>query len=144
MQINPLAAAVAAAFLVAAAPKTPLEVTGGWSRPASAGSNGAGYFTILNRGARPEVLVGVETPVAARVEMHSMSMAGGVMRMGEVKSVVVPAGGRTAFGPGGYHLMLIGLKKPLNPGDQVPATLAFASGARIAATLAVAVTPPSL
>ena len=121
-----------------------LLVTSGWSRPAVAGTNGVGYFTILNRGAKPEALVGVETPVAQKVEMHAMSMTGGVMRMAQVSAAPVPAGGKTEFGPGGYHLMLIGLRKPLNLGDRVPLTLTFASGAHVSTTLSVGVMPPTM
>jgi copper(I)-binding protein len=129
----------------AAAPsKSSLQVSDGWSRPAAAGTNGVGYLTIFNHGARPATLVGVEAAVAQRVEMHSMSMAGGVMRMGPVANVVVPAGGKAAFEPGGYHLMLVGLKKPLNIGDQVVATLSFADGEKIPARLSVAVMEPPL
>ena len=63
--------------------------------------------------------------------MHSSSMAGGVMTMQREDRVTVPAGGRTTFGPGAYHLMLIGLTRTLKAGDQAPATLSFASGARL-------------
>jgi copper(I)-binding protein len=139
------AVSVAASAAFAAAPsKSALEVTDGWSRPAAAGTNGVGYLTILNHGARPQTLVAVEAPIAQKVEMHSMSMQGGVMRMGPVASVVVPAGGKAAFEPGGYHLMLVGLKKPLNLGDQISATLRFADGEKVAARLSVAVMAPPL
>ena len=140
--IFPALVAVLAATSAAAAPRPALEVTGGWSRPAVAGTNGVGYLTIVNRGARPQTLVAVETPVARKVEMHAMSMAGGVMSMAEVKAVAVPAGGKAVFGPGGYHLMLLDLKRPLKVGDRVPARLAFADGAKVAATLSVGLGRP--
>jgi copper(I)-binding protein len=139
-----LAAAVALCAGAAAASTPSLVITDGWSRPAVAGTNGVGYITIVNKGARPETLVKVETPVAERVEMHSMSMAGNVMKMGQVSTLAVPAGGKIDFEPGGYHLMLFGLKKPLNIGDKVPVTFAFAGGAQVKTTLVVGVMPPTM
>lgn len=128
----------------AAAAATSLQIKGGWSRPAPAGGNGVGYFTILNPGPRGDTLTRVDSPVAQRVEMHSMSMDGGVMKMGALSSVRVPAGGQVSFAPGGNHLMLIGLKKPLAIGDKAPLMLTFASGAKLSATLGVGVMPPSM
>lgn len=114
-----------------------LEVSQAWSRPAVAGVNGVGYLTVANRGPAADTLVAVESPLAARIEMHRSSMVGGVMSMTSVTRVGVPAQGQAVFGPGGYHLMLIGLKKALLAGDEVPATLTFASGAHLKITLAV-------
>jgi copper(I)-binding protein len=108
-----------------------LEAQQPWSRPAVAGTTGAGYMVIANNGKAADVLQSVESPLAARVEIHRMSMAGGVMSMARVATVAVPAGGRVAFAPGGYHLMLLNLKRTLKAGDDVPATLVFASGARV-------------
>jgi copper(I)-binding protein len=114
----------------------PLSVSGAWSRPAVAGTNGVGYLVVANTG-KADALVEVESPLAAKVEMHSSSMAGGVMSMKKEDRVPVPAGGKAVFGPGGYHLMLIGLTKTTKAGDQVPATLTFASGAKVKASFAV-------
>ena len=108
-----------------------------WSRPAVAGTNAIGYLVLANRGGAPETLKKVETQLAAKVEIHSSSMAGGIMSMTPVETVSVPAGGQVTFGPGAYHLMIIGLKRTLKAGDQVPATLSFASGARLKVRFAV-------
>lgn len=115
----------------AASAASGVEVLQPWSRPAVAGTNGVGYMILANHGPAPDSLEKVETPAAQRVEMHSSSMVAGVMSMKQEAQVVVPAGGRTIFGPGAYHLMLIGLNKPLRAGDHVPATLSFASGTKI-------------
>ena len=120
----------------------PLSVSGAWSRPAVAGTNGVGYLVVANTG-KADALVEVESPLAAKVEMHSSSMAGGVMSMKKEDRVPVPAGGKAVFGPGGYHLMLIGLTKTTKAGDQVPATLTFASGAKLKAAFKVQVSPPA-
>jgi copper(I)-binding protein len=140
--------AAAALFAAAAAPAvaaTPalLQAVQPWSRPAAAGGNGAGYLTLVNRGKTADALVGVESPAAQKVEMHASSMAGGVMKMSQEARVPLPAGGQVVFAPGGRHLMLIGLKKPLKTGDKVPATLRFASGQQLKVDFAVSATAPA-
>ncbi len=142
-----IAAAVAAlATPLAAFAAGTVEVLQPWSRPAVAGTNGVGYMVLANHGPAADVLEKVETPLAGRVEMHSTSMAGGVMSMKKEDKVPVPAGGQTTFGPGAYHLMLIGLTKTLKAGDQVPATLSFASGAKLKVAFAVSsgMGPPAM
>jgi copper(I)-binding protein len=140
-----LAAAALAAPLAANSAGS-VEVLQPWSRPAVAGTAGIGYMVLENKGSRPDALVKVESPLAARVEMHSSAMAGGVMSMQKQEQVSVPAGGRTVFGPGAYHLMLIGLTRTLIPGDKVPATLSFASGAKVktAFTVSAGMGPPAM
>ena len=130
------ALALTLAVATAAQAAAPLAVSGAWSRPAVAGTNGVGYLVVTNRG-KADALVKVESPLAARIEMHSSSMAGGVMSMQKEARVPVPAGGQAAFAPGGYPLMLIGLTRTLKSGDKVPATLTFASGAKLQTAFAV-------
>ncbi len=121
-----------------------LALTGAWSRPAVIGTNGVGYMTLANTGKAADALIKVESPLAARVEMHSSSMAGGVMSMKMEPRVTVAAGGRTVFGPGSYHLMLIGLTKTTRAGDQIPATLTFASGAKLDVDFTVGMGAPAM
>ncbi|MET0273716.1 MAG: copper chaperone PCu(A)C [Phenylobacterium sp.] len=141
MKLLTLAAAACLIALPAAAAGSyrlgGLEVVQPWSRPAVAGSTGAGFMTLTNRGAAPMTLTGAESPLAARVEIHRSSVTGGVMRMMRETQVVVPAGGQVAFGPGGLHLMLVGLKRPLRAGDEVPVILAFNGGQRLKVAFAV-------
>jgi len=139
------AIAVLAAPAVAGA-AAQVEVLQPWSRPAAAGTNGIGYMVLANHGRSADALVKVESPLAERVEMHSSAMTGGVMSMKAETRVAVPAGGQATFGPGAYHLMLIGLKKTLKPGDQAPATLTFASGAKLKVAFAVSagMGPPAM
>lgn len=134
--------AAAAAPAVAATPAL-LQAVQPWSRPAAAGGNGAGYLTLVNRGKAADALVGAESPAAQKVEMHASSMAGGVMKMSQESRVALPAGGQVAFAPGGRHLMLIGLKKPLKMGDKVPATLRFASGEQLKVEFVVRAAAPA-
>lgn len=89
---------------------------------------GAAYLRIRNLGERDRVLVAAFSPAADAVELHTHSDDAGVLRMRQVREVVVPAGSEVAFKPGGYHVMLIGLPLPLLAGDTVALTLHFADG----------------
>lgn len=139
-----VAALFAAAAPVAASAASPalLEAVQPWSRPAAAGGNGAGYLTLVNRG-KADALVGVDSPAAQRVELHASSMSGGVMKMSQEAQVPLPAGGQVSFAPGGRHLMLIGLKRPLKTGERVPATLRFASGQQLKVDFVVSPAAPA-
>jgi copper(I)-binding protein len=136
----PLAAAFVA--LASAAQAAP-TVQSAWSRPAAQGTIGAGFMTLANPGAKPDALVAVESPGAPQVQIHQSSMSGGMASMKAVASVPVPAGGRVTFAPGGYHLMFMGLTKAQKIGDRLPATLVFASGARVKVSFLVSLTPPA-
>jgi copper(I)-binding protein len=106
-----------------------IKVDHPWTRATAPGAQvGVGYMKITNNGAAPVQLVGASTPVAAKVEVHTMSMEGGVMRMRAVPSLTIPARSTVELKSGGLHLMLIGLKKPLVVEDLVPLTLNFSGG----------------
>ena len=87
-----IAAALALAAPLAARSAGSLEILQPWSRPAVAGTNAIGYMVLANHGRAADVLEKVESPIAGRVEMHSSSMAGGVMSMKREDKVAVPAG----------------------------------------------------
>lgn len=121
-----------------------LEVSGPWSRPAAANGNGAGFMTVTNRGKAADTLKAVETPAARKVEIHRSAMQNGVARMQRQDAgVAIPAGQALAFAPGGYHVMFLGLTKPLKLGDKVPATLVFQSGARLKVEFQVGAAAPA-
>ena len=92
--------------------------------PPGARSGGV-YMTIDNRGTTPDRLVRVASPAATSVELHSMAMDGNVMRMRAVDGIDIPAGGKVTLGTSGYHVMLVGLARPLTTGDKFPLTLTF-------------------
>lgn len=125
--------ALAASLLIAggaAAQTAGVEITNAWARatPAKA-ENGGAYLTIES--AAPDRLTAVSSPVADKAELHEMTMSGTIMRMREVVGIDLPAGKPVTLKPGGYHIMLVGLKQPLHEGDKVPLTLNFAkAGAR--------------
>jgi periplasmic copper chaperone A len=108
-----------------------------WTR-ASAGRTGAGYAEIINSGSTPDRLVSATSPAAATVEIHTMTMDGGIMRMRALPDgLAIAARGAAALKSGGAHLMLIGLKAPLVEGTLVPLTLRFAKGGPVKVELKV-------
>ena len=133
----PLIAAFAALALAATAHAATyraggIEVAQPWSRPAAQGTNGAGFMTVTNTGKTADTLKAVEVPLAKKAEIHKTSMANGIMSMQRLDAGLPLAPGESvSFAPGGYHLMLIGLAKATRSGDVIPATLVFASGARL-------------
>ncbi|MGV3479820.1 MAG: copper chaperone PCu(A)C [Sphingobium sp.] len=139
--LMPVARAAPVSTPVAAqgARKADIAIEHPWSRQTAPGqSNGAGFMNVVNHGKAADRLLGGTSPAAAKVEVHSMTMEGGVMRMRPVKGgLLIPAGGGVALKPGGYHIMLIGLKKPLPPGAQVPVTLRFENAGGITVQLKV-------
>ena len=113
--------------------RTPATVADAWVRSNPVpGRPAAGYLTITGGGA-PDKLVGVTSP-GLRIELHSMSMNGGVMKMAKLDSVPVPASAKVAFASGGNHLMIHGLT---GARKTVPLTLMFGSGATVTPTAEV-------
>ena len=85
---------------------------------------GGAYVTLTSPA--DDRLVGVSSPVAGRAEVHQMTMDGGVMRMREQKDgIALPAGKTVALAPGGYHIMLMDLNKPLVAGQVISVQLRF-------------------
>lgn len=99
-----------------------LEIVHPWARATVAKTGGA-FMTIENEG-QPDKLLKAASPVADLVQIHEHVMEGNVMKMREVPAINLPAG-RTEMKPGGYHVMLIGLKQPLKEGTRFPLTLTF-------------------
>ena len=104
-----------------------------WSRETAKGQQvGAGYLSITNKGKTADRLVSATSAAAASVEVHTVGMENGVMRMRQLKDgLPIPAGKTVTLKPGGYHIMLIGLKKPLVKGAMVPAELRFEKAGRV-------------
>lgn len=132
---------VAALSAPAAAHAAP-QVSAAWSRPAVQGSTGVGYMTLDNPGPA-DALVAVETPLSRSVMIHRTAVVNGMSSMKMVARVPLPKGSRVTFAPGGYHLMFTGLTRPLASGQRLPATLVFASGARVNASFVVGLAPPA-
>jgi copper(I)-binding protein len=110
----------------AVAQDAPIRLEKPWVRRAPAmPDTKPGYVTIVNRGTAPDALVGATADVAQRVELHETRNMSGMMMMEPVSKVEVAAGARVELKPGSYHLMLIGLKRTLTPGQTIDLTLRF-------------------
>ena len=98
-----------------------------WSRQTAPGQTvGGGFLVAANASGKEDRLVSVTSPAAAEVQLHSMSMDGGVMRMRHVTGgLPVQAHGKLELKPGGFHVMFLDLKRPLAAGESVPAVLTF-------------------
>lgn len=97
-----------------------------WARFTVPGMQSGGVFVRLDNGEPADALIGGSTPVAERVEVHEHIMRQGTMRMQAMPNgLPLPAHSHIALQPGGYHLMLIGLKQPLAAGRRFPLTLNF-------------------
>ncbi|MGY8823674.1 MAG: copper chaperone PCu(A)C [Candidatus Latescibacterota bacterium] len=88
----------------------------------------AAYFLLENPTDEALVLVGAESPVVERVEIHLMSHKDGKMRMRQIQSLQIPAKGNLVLQPSGLHLMLIGMEQAPKAGESIELTLRFADG----------------
>lgn len=100
--------------------------------------SGGGFMTITNAGSTPDRLIGVTTDAAVRSEIHQMKMDGDMMKMGAVEGgLEIPAGGSVTLAPGGYHVMLMGLKQPLVADGCLDLTLTFETAGTLPVSLAI-------
>ncbi|HEU4621492.1 MAG TPA: copper chaperone PCu(A)C [Burkholderiaceae bacterium] len=117
-------ALIGGAASLAHAQSAPVRVEDAWMRASVPGQSATGGFMKLT----PQVnlaLVGLHTEVASVSEVHEMRMDGDVMRMRALPKLDLPAGRTTQLSPGGNHLMLMGLKRPLKAGERVQLQLTF-------------------
>ena len=116
----------------------PLRIEQGYAREMPPGqTNSAAFMTLANTGEQPLALVDAACDCAERAEIHAHRHQDGLMRMEKVDRLEVPAHGQVELKPGGYHLMLLGLKRPLRVGEQVTVTLRDEAGAAFTAQLPV-------
>ena len=140
--MRPLLPSLLAAFAFATASSAFAHVTvsNPWARATVAQQQASGVFLELRSAHDDAQLVGVKTDAASSAEVHEMRMQDNVMKMRAVPSVNLPSGQTVTLKPGGYHIMLMGLKKPLVAGENVELTLdvVHADGAKES----IAVTAP--
>jgi hypothetical protein len=131
----------AAPFLLAlpasAQPAGELSITRPWTRAAGQNGTGAGFLGIGNAGRAADRLIGASAPIARVTEIHTHVREGDILRMRPVEAIEIPAGQTVTLQPGGFHLMLIGLKEPLIQGQAVPVTLRFERAGEVPVMLAV-------
>lgn len=102
----------------------PVAISHAWARATAPGQEvGAAYLEL--KSSRDLTLIKVESPTADSVEIHKMSMNNGVMQMRMLEALELPAGKTVKLEPGGFHLMLFDLKKPLKVGEKVTLKLNF-------------------
>jgi len=116
-----------------------VSVSSAWARAMLPGqSTGGGYMTIRNEGQEPDALLSVSSPVAGKVEIHSMEMKDDVMVMRPLEDgLEIPAGGSVTLEPGGLHLMFMQVETPFAEGAEVPVTLEFEKAGRVEVVLPV-------
>jgi copper(I)-binding protein len=116
--------ALLASVLLAPAPgvHAQVEARGAWVRGTVVGQTTAGAYMELTSDRRASLL-GAESPAAGSAEIHEMRIEGNVMRMRAVPRLELPPGKTVELRPGGHHMMLVDLKRPLKKGDLVPIRL---------------------
>ncbi|WP_207062008.1 copper chaperone PCu(A)C [Motiliproteus sp. SC1-56] len=110
-----------------------------YARETPPGSSAGAAFMVLNNRAQESVtLLEIRSPVAHRAEIHQHTEAGGVMQMRRMSGgLEIPAGGQVVLQPGGYHVMLMGLKRRLQAGETLQMKLSFSDGSHQRLTVPV-------
>ena len=114
-----------------------ITVSDAWVRnPPISDQPGAAYLVIQNNGAADRLL-SVTSDIAQTIELHESMDSGGMMQMSPVPNIPIPAIGKVELKPGGFHMMLIGLTRPVKTGDKVQLTLNFEKAGKIPVTAEV-------
>lgn len=124
-----VAAALLASVATLPAWAANVSVTDAWARATMPGQKVSGAYMQIRSDADAR-LVGASSPAVPRVEVHEMKMDGDVMRMREVKAIELPKGKTVSLEPGGYHIMLMNLAKPIAAGEVIPLVLTVESGGK--------------
>ncbi len=102
----------------------PVQIQQAWARATAPGQSvGAAYMTLVHH--ENITLIAADSNAAGSVEIHSMEMKNGVMKMRMLEELPLKAGKAVKLGPGGLHLMLFDLQKPLKVGEKIELTLCF-------------------
>ncbi|MEW5965375.1 MAG: copper chaperone PCu(A)C [Pseudomonadota bacterium] len=129
MKLNAWVFSVAVVLAAPSAWAVNVGVSDAWSRATMPGQKVSGAYMKLTADADAK-LVGASSPAVPRVEVHEMKMDGDVMRMREVQVIDLPKGKTVSLEPGGYHIMLMNLAKPIAAGELIPLTLTIESGGK--------------
>ncbi len=109
----------------------------------SGGANSAAYMTLINETDTPDAIIRADTDVAETVELHTVEQTDeGIMKMRPVEQIDIPANGEQNLKPGGFHIMILGLKHDLNEGDTVTLTLTLEQAGEIQVTAPVSMMSP--
>ena len=99
-----------------------IKIENAWVRATAPGQKVAGGFMDLTADA-DMTLIGGSSPVSREFELHFMRMQDGVMEMRQMQEIKLPKGKTVSLEPGDLHVMFIGLKSQIKPGQKVPMTL---------------------
>lgn len=113
-----------------------ITIVKAWTRTTSV-KTGVVYLTIRNDGATADRLTGAAADIAAMTHLHVTREENGVSRMRPVDGIDLPPHATVMLRPGGYHVMLMGLSKPLKAGQSFPLVLTFAKAGEVTVTVAV-------
>jgi hypothetical protein len=122
--------ALLAAAVSAAAPPV-LTAQEAWIRATPGVDVAAAYLTLRNAGTQPVVVTGVRSPAAESAMIHETKLINGESTMRPQESLRIAPGEAVRFAPGGLHIMLHGLKRPLAVGDEVPVTVLLEGGGSV-------------
>ena len=126
------------AFVLALVPwaaQAEIKIEKPWLRETiGAGKITAGYGRITNTGDDSDYLLSVTTPAAATAELHQSMDKGGMMTMAPVTRLEIPRLGAIDMKPGGYHLMIMNVAKPLKPGEKVTLVFTFVHAGAVTVT----------
>jgi len=103
-----------------------ISVSDAWARATMPGQPVSGAYMQIRSDADAR-LISASSPAVPRVEVHEMKMDGDVMRMREVKAIDLPKGKTVSLEPGGFHIMLMNLSKPIAAGEVIPLILTVES-----------------
>ncbi|HET7847811.1 MAG TPA: copper chaperone PCu(A)C [Pseudolabrys sp.] len=111
----------------------PLRITAAWARATPNGAKvGGGYITVTNTGTTPDRLLGGSSQVSKRFELHEMKSENGIMKMRPLPNgIEIKPGQTVTLKPGGEHIMLVDLNRPLKQGDHFKATLDFERAGKV-------------
>jgi len=129
MELKVLMLAAIGALSMQAAWAANVSVSDAWARATVPGQKVSGAYMKIQSDADAR-LVSASSPAVPRVEVHEMKMDGDVMRMREVQAIDLPKGKTVSLEPGGYHIMLMNLPKPIAAGEVIPLTLTIESGGK--------------
>jgi copper(I)-binding protein len=108
-----------------------------WIRATPGSDIAAAYVTLRNESANPVIVIAVQSPVASHAMIHETSIQGGQSRMRPHEQLAIAPGQTVKLEPGGLHVMLHGLTRPLAVGERVPLILTLAGGGSLQVTAAV-------
>ena len=114
-----------------------VEVSQAWARATTSTAKVGGVFLTLKATGAADRVVSVSSPLADKIELHETINDAGVMKMREVAQLVLAPGQEMVLKPGSFHIMLIGLKQPLNRGESFPLTMVFEKAPPVTVTVTV-------